>query len=240
MLSSTVSPTTPPAASVYPSGYSAGTFLLYQLASREDSPTPVHGVTTGGVSWTQIGSTEFLDIGTTGIALSLWYRFAESASESDPTLSCPTPNVLMATMHGFDGVNHGNPLDAASIGGTAAAATTLQPNGGTGITTVTPDALVIACVSTADDNSLTLSTANGFSLLTGGLSYSTTSGGDGSEGCAYLTKSTPGNQTAPTFNQSANGSDAWAWMLIALKADDGNARPFSMRDRGSFISATSF
>ena len=205
-----------------PSGYTTDDLLIAVITTREDSPTPVHGITTSSVSWTQIGSTQFLDLGTTGIAQSVWYRWAASGSETAPSASCPTPNVLAVTISAFRNVDKTTPLDGVTVqGGTAAAAATLQPNGGTGITTTTNGAWVVSVVSTSDDNALNLSTANGFTLQYGGTSYDTTDGGDCAQALATILKSTAGNQTAPTFNQSTNGDDSWAWSNFVLKPRPG-------------------
>jgi hypothetical protein len=210
---STTSPLTVPI--TVTNTYQAGDLLIAQLLSREDSPTPVHGITTGGVSWTQIGTTQFLDIGTTGIAQSMWYRFATSGSESNASATCPTPNTMQCNIQWFRGVDTTTPLDGVTpIGGTAAAATTLQPNGGTGITTNTPNAVVCAAVSTPDDNSIDMSVANGFQDRTPILSAVNT---DWAQSFADITVASPGNQTACTFRQVTLGADEWAWHLFVLR-----------------------
>jgi hypothetical protein len=234
-----VASATSPATGTLPTGYAHADMFLAQITSREDSPTPVHGITTDGVSWTQIGTTQFLDLGTTGIAQSLWYRFARSASESAPSVSCPTPNGLYVTISAWRNI-HSSPLDVAAIGGTNAAATTLQPNGGTGITTATNKAWVLSLVSTSDDNALDLSTANGFTDQWGGANYDTDVGGDASQGGARIEKTTAGNQTAPTHRQTVLGSDSWAWHLIALRPLPDRRLTQPVRDRGNFINAGSF
>jgi hypothetical protein len=193
-----------------------GDFLLATVISREDSPTPVHGITTGGVAWTQIGSTRFLDIGTTGISLSNWYRFATAVPDANPSITCPTPNTLVAFIFCLAGVDSATPLDGVTVlGGTNAAAPTLQPNGGTGITTNTDNAWVICAVSTPDDNSLTFSVANGFSNVLIGASSALT---DWASRVDRLEKASAGNQTAPTISQATLGNDEWAWQLFVLRA----------------------
>lgn len=202
-----------------PASYDVDDLLIASIATREDSPTPVHGITTDGASWTQIGTTRFLDLGSTGISLSCWYRFAESSGESSPSVTCPTPNGLCCTIVAFRGVDKVTPLDGVTVlGGTAAAAATLQPNTTTGITTGTANAWVCSVTSSADDNAHTLSTANGFTLQFGGASHDTNLGGGAALSFATLAKATAGNQTAPTHNQSVNGTDAWAWTLFVLRA----------------------
>lgn len=214
--------TTSPRTGVLPVGYTTGTLFIMQVVSREDSPTPVHGVTTSGVSWTQIGTTQFLDIGTTAIAQSMWYRFAASASETAPSISCPTPATLIDICTGFNGVDSTTPLDGvAPLGGTAAAAATLQPGGGTGITTATANAWVVNVVSTPDDNTLSLSTPNGFTNRYSGASYQSTLNDDYSLGMATQEKASAGNVTGPTWTQTTVGTDQWAWHLFVLRAAGG-------------------
>ena len=210
------------ATGIFPVGYSAGTLFVIHVISREDSPTPVHGVTTSGVSWTQIGSTRFLDIGTTGIALSNWYRFAASGAETAPAVTCPTPTTLAAIIAGYNGVDQTTPLDGVTpTGGTNAAATTLQPGGGTGITTATANAWVVNCVCTPDDNQLTQLIDNGFAHNYFGTSYQSAALTDWSAGSSWQQKATPGNVTGPTWNQDLNGADEWAWQMFVLRPAGG-------------------
>jgi hypothetical protein len=235
--------TSPQSLPVLPTGYTTGTLFIMHVISREDNPTPVHNVTTSGVAWTQIGTTRFLDIGTTGIGMSVWYRFATSGSETLPSVSCPTPTTLALLCTGFNGVHPTTPLDGVTpLGGTAAAATTLQPNGGTGITTNSDGAWVLCMVATPDDNTITLGTANGFSASGGlgysGASYQSATLTDWSSAQGVREVLTAGNVTAPTWSQSANGPDEWAWTLFVLKAETPPPTPRRknrhIRPRGNF------
>lgn len=201
-----------------PTGYAAGTLLIAHLISREDNPTPVHSITTSGVAWTQIGSTRFLDIGTTGIALSNWYRFATSASETSPSASCPTPNTLVGIISGFNGVDTTTPLDGVTpTGGTNAATTSFQPGGGTGITTNTNGAAVICCVSTPDDNLISYLSNNNFFDGYRGSSYHSAVNTDWAAAQGVQITTTAGNFTGPTWTQDQNGPDEWAWQLFVLR-----------------------
>lgn len=214
-ISDFVESTTSPLTSGLPASYTTGDMLIAYIVSREDNPTPVHGITTSAVSWTQIGSTRFLDIGTTGIALSVWYRFATSASETAPSVTCPTPNTLVSIIVAFQGVDQTTPLDGVTpLGGTNAAAASLQPNGGTGITTNTNGAEVVCIIATPDDNSISMTVANSFTNWSNQQSAANT---DWSASLASRSVATAGNVTACTFTQNANGNDEWAWQLFALR-----------------------
>lgn len=193
-----------------PSGWQERDLLLVVVTTREDSPTPVHTVT----GYTQIGSTQFLDLGTTGIAQSLWYKFAGS-SESAPSCSCPTPNVIAAHVLAFRGVAETTLLDFTTSQNTNAASTTFTPPS---VTTVEAGVWVISAVSTADDNALALSSAQSFTLRTGGADYDTTDGGDCAQGVATRAITSGGTSvTMPTWNQTAFGADAWAYHTIGLR-----------------------
>lgn len=200
-----------------PASYVAGDLLVAFIMSREDSPTPVHGITTSSVSWTQVDTTQFLDLGNNGISLSVWWRFAESASETTPSVSCPTPLLLGCDICAFRNVDTVTPTDGiTSVRGTNAAAQTLQPGGAGGISTQTNGAWLVSAVSTSDDNTLTLSTANGFTARLSGASGNVST--NGSLGVATKEIATAGSgNTSCTWNQSANGNDAWAYNLFVLK-----------------------
>jgi hypothetical protein len=201
-----VSGTTSPQTATLPSGVAAGDFLLCLVSSREDSPTPVHGVS----GYTQTGSTAFLDLGTTGISLSCWYKVAGPA-ESGPSVTCTTPSRLSCHTLAFRGVDLASPFDGTTAQGTNAAAATYTPPN---ITTGTDGAWVVSNVSTADDNALNLSAANGYTERASGADYDNTNVAHGS---ASKQISGTGSQSLPTWNESVNGNDAWAYVTVALK-----------------------
>jgi Tol biopolymer transport system component len=199
--------------------HQTGDLILLVLTSREDNPTPVHSITGGSGAYTQIGATQFLDLGTTGIAQSVWYRFATSGSETNPTANCPTPDVLAAHAHIFRGVDPTTPLDGVTVlQGTNAAATTFTP---ASITTGTDGAWVVSVVSTADDNALNHSAAQSFTLRASGANYDTTTGSDCAQGVATREIANGSTSvTMPTWNQSLVGADAWAYHTFVLRSGD--------------------
>jgi hypothetical protein len=104
--------------------------------------------------------------------------------------------------------------DATAATNDAAAAATWTPPS---VTTNTPNALVISCVVTADDNALNFNTANSFTLAMSGANYDTTTGSDHAVGMGYLVKATAGAVTMPIWNESAVGNDAWVGVTVAFR-----------------------
>jgi hypothetical protein len=153
-----------PLTATLPTGYTTDDLFIAQITTREDDPTPSHGITTSSVSWTQIGTTQFLDLGTTGIAQSLWYRWAASASETAPVATCTSPLKLAVTISAFRNVDLTTPFYGASIQeGTNAASSTFHPQSAALVPGATTT-MAVSFVSSADANSLSLSDAQGFTL----------------------------------------------------------------------------
>lgn len=233
-----VAGTTTPQTVVLPS-HVAGDFLLVVMGTREDNPVPVYSITVAS-GWTSIGlDPSFLDLGTTGIAVGFFWKIAASSAETNPVINCPTPNVLVGFASVFRGVDPTTPLGGiGAFAGSAAAATTLTP---TGRTTSAANSWVISGVASADDNALALSVPQTFSLLAGGSSYHSNLGGAISLGLAGALVASPGTPTMPTWNQTVNGADAWAYksFVLAEGAVVGGRRPATRigRARGNLINA---
>ncbi len=136
-----------------------------------------------------------------------------SGSESNPSVTCDTAAAGWAVqMVAYRGVLA---EDAADVSSDAAAAQTFQP---TQITTVVDNSMVCSFAGTKDDNALTYNNQNSFSDRMSGANYDATAGNgsDYSVGWADIVKVSHGAQTMPTWNQSANGNDAWVALSIAL------------------------
>jgi hypothetical protein len=159
-----------------------GDLIILQVVSREDSPTPVH--TVDDALYFQIGTTQFLDLGTSGIAQSLWYKFALSDAESPPLVNCPSPNCLAVHAEVFRDVG-AVVLDIAALEGTVAAALQFTPGSPT---PVTDGAWVISFVSSGGQNNLEFDSGGdgGFTIHAHGSAWTTNQGGDASHGSAHI------------------------------------------------------
>lgn len=201
-----------------PAGHVAGDILYLFLIQSSAS----------GVTWTPPGgwSSVARNSNATRTMTIEVYRKVDNGSESNPSVSCSSATSGWgAAIGSWRGVNRTTPEDATAVLSDAAAAATFQP---TGITTNTDFALVISFVGTKDDNALNFNTANGFTARASGASYDGTTGNGSDYAIAVGDKSTltHGAQTCPTWNESANSTDAWVALTLALvPANDVTATP---------------
>lgn len=112
----------------------------------------------------------------------------------------------------FRGVDSSTAIDASAVTSTSGQATSFTP---TGVATTYQDTAVLSIVGISDDNTLSLSTSQGFSLS---FQSSTTAGDDMTLGLAFKRLTTSGSVTNPTWQYSSTGPDDWACITLALKA----------------------
>ncbi len=140
-----------------------------------------------------------------------------SGSESNPSVTCSSAaSGWIVAMVAYRGVDQAIIQDATAVLSNAAAAQTFQP---TGITVSMVWDWVLSVVGSKDDNTLNFNTANGYTSRMAGAGYQGTlgSGSDYSLGLADQEFSSSGAKTCPTWNESANGNDAWVALTLALK-----------------------
>lgn len=194
----------------YPTGYTA---VADDLAIVHLGETIADtGEFTTPTNWTKAG-TQLNEIGAQDIRCSVYYKKL-TASESLPAWTGDTADGMSVQCQIWRGVDTTTAMDATAVPSESNAAGTFTP---TGITTVTNNAVVVACVTTSDDNAINLSTPGNFGLLYGGVDYDTTTGADHADAAAARTQATAGSVTAPTFNQVLVGTDQWAAVVIALR-----------------------
>lgn len=176
----------------------------------------------GGGGWTSRGRNANA---TQAMTLEVFTKTAVGG-DSDPSVGGNnTASGWCTQTAAYRGVNTVTVLDQTTVLADAAAAQTWQP---TGITTQTNGACVLSIVGSKDDNALTLSVANGYSIRMGGASYDATAGtgSDYSVGMAEQIFASAGAKTCPTWNQSANNNDAWVGITLALiPIVDSNCTP---------------
>lgn len=201
-----------------PTGQQAGDFLICYLEGRP-TDTSEPSLPTG---WVKAG-TDLKEVGANDLRISIYYKVSADTTADVPTFTVPanwsgTSAGMIVWQGAWRNVDKANPMDAAAVFSDAAAAATLAP---AGITTVTEKAHVLSFVATADDNTLTIpagtSLAQGFKALASGASYQTTTGGDCAGGLAFRCIRTAGAVTCPTWTETANGNDVWAYATIALR-----------------------
>ena len=197
-----------------PSGWQPDDIAILIVSGRPTNTTEP-GTPAG---WTK-RSTRLRGVGTNDLRITTYYRVLQSG-DGNPGVTIPSSwsgngGGLGAQVAVWRHVDVSNPFDAADVVGDSGAVD--QWNAPT-ISTVTYSTRVVSAVATADDNALTMTTTNGFTSVMSGTAYDTTTGGDMAVGVAEL-HAWIGAQTMPRWDQTTNGSDAWAGITFALRLD---------------------
>jgi hypothetical protein len=208
-------------ASSWPTGYSAvtGDLALLIVAGRPTNTTEP----SAPAGWAKKHS-RLQEVGTNDLCVVLFYRVLQSG-DSAPSVTCPAAwsgnaGGLSTQIAVYRGVDTTTPFDAAGATGidqieSFSAFTTWTPQS---VTTETNGAWALSIVASADDNALSLTTANGYSARMSGASYDTTSGGDHAVALADKEIVTAGSSGAtPTWTQTAVGADAWVSIHTSLR-----------------------
>lgn len=187
-----------------PPSVAVGDYALATVVTRDNTQT----VTLSG--WSSVASQD------NGSGLKTWvfgkvWSGSESLTASIGSGAAGWSGFIAA----FSGVSNASPIDATAVASTSAAAQDWAP---TGVTTNTPQAMVVSIVGVDDDDDLALNDANGFYILAGGTAYTSTAGNDSSVGLAYKSVPSAGSVTSPTWRQVANGPDLWTGITLALRS----------------------
>jgi len=201
----------------WPSGFTAVANDVAVLIGAGRHNVSADSPPTTPANWTPV-ATSFREIGSWDLQLAVWVKVL-SGGESAPVLTVPSTystnsGGLAAQVAVFRGVNTSTLQDATAVPSNQAANLTWTP---TGITTATDGAWVLSIVVSADNNELTLSSAQGFTARMSGTDYDTTAGSDLAVGLATLPVDTAGTPTMPTWQQPALGPDAWVSITMALR-----------------------
>lgn len=194
----------------YPGGYTAVADDLAVVHLGETIADT--GEFTTPTNWTKAG-TQLNEVGAQDIRCSVYYKKL-TASEALPAWAGDTADGMSVQCQIWRGVDTTTPMDATAVPSEANAAGTFTP---TGITTVTNNAVVVAFVTTSDDNAINVTTPGAFGVLYGGPDFDTVTGADHAVAAAAKTQAAFGAVTAPTFNQVLVGTDQWAAVVIALR-----------------------
>lgn len=217
--SNTLDATVPAA---WPSGYTAvaGDVAILIGAGRPNSTA-----TPATPSGYYLVDAVLREVGTYDLRLVVFVKVLTDG-ESAPGLVVPaayspsgTTGGLSAQVAVFSGVDNTTQEDVTAVSSASAAASTWTP---LGPTTETDGAWVLSVVASADDNSLALSSAQGFTLQMGGADYDTTIGSDHAVGLATLLVATAGTPTMPTWQQTVLSSDAWVGSSVVLRPAAGS------------------
>ena len=138
-----------------PSGYAVGDFFICLVESRDNIAINI----TSPSGWTKLYSSSN---GSQSQA-SLFYKFATSSSETNPSFTHTAGGSIIANCSAFRGVDTTNPFDTPYAAAASVADNTVET--GT-LTTVTPNSMLLFAGHMADDHS-SLSVTS-----TGGLTWS--------------------------------------------------------------------
>ena len=172
--------------------------------------------------WTKRTPTSLRSVGTNDLKVIVFYKVL-LGGDTNPSFTVPsswsgTGGGMAAAIGVWRGVDTVTPFDVADVASNTAATTTWTP---TSTTTATANALVVSVVGAADDNALAMGTANGFTARMSGASYDTTTGGDLALGVAEKGQAAAGSVTMLSWTETANASDAWAAITLALRPATG-------------------
>jgi hypothetical protein len=174
-----------------------------------------------GGGWVQIGDQEVRS--TTLIRTSIWAKFA-GPSEANPTFNLTDVNKGGYAV-AFRGVDTSTPQDATPVDVNTSSATSWQP---AGITTATDGAWMLSFAACVSLSSLSLGTANGFTLRAGGDDYDTTRGASWGVGVATKEIATAGASTSPTWSAIVTGE--WTAHSLALRPSAAAGPPATTVD----------
>ena len=137
--------------------------------------------------------------------------------------SSATFGIIVVVIRGADTSSlPGSAFDTTAVYSDGAAPSTPFDFTPSGITTTTAGCCIVNFVCTADDNTLVVQTANGFTERAVG---ETTTGTDNAIGVATMDQSSAGASGAPTWRQTDVGGDAWLGMTVAVKPTGGGGGP---------------
>jgi hypothetical protein len=184
----------------YPAGTTSGDFILAAVVTNGN------GNTSTPSGWTSAGS---IAKGS-NIRLTVFWRAVDAGS----SVSITPPANSTAYVIRYARPGGGAPTF------TAAAATTNSANGSSTaaaptITTTSANATVISLVGIPAGNTLSLSSAQGFSLQAATTS-SPASGQNSAFGLADKAVASTGSVTAPTWQQSSSPFGDWTWVTVAF------------------------
>jgi len=202
--------TTNPTVVTPPTGMLAGDLVL-MIGESRDSTSTLAISNAGGQSWTS----ETQQNQTNCRIRLFWCRFNGTWS-ANPSVSFGTTNQHIVVMHVFRPSNASSVWqeDVAQVSGNFAAPPSPYTVTIPSITTITDGALVFATWASSDDNQWGALTAG---WTTPGLAqYRNNS--NLSQTHAYKVMATAGASGSVSKNQTANGPDAGAYLIIAFKA----------------------
>lgn len=201
----------------------SGDYIVLLVGCGEDSPQPA--VVTPPSGFTAIGTIGFFDYGPGGITQHIYYKLSNGA-EANPSITWNTGNsnggglwALAAVVRSTVGWHTTTPVTIVSQG--------IDTSGSTS-NPAPPDFSIAAAgyglhfLQSSDDNTSTISTANGWTLRGGGA---TTDGTDGSIHVADQSFATSGTKSHPVWSLPL-GPDYYGYRTLLFRenvGENGNA-----------------
>jgi hypothetical protein len=182
----------------YPAGTASGDLVLLVVSNSvsQDSVAPA--------GWTQIANP---NLGGSSMELQAWWH--KAGAETSVTMTKLQTSATGGTAWVLDYKNVTNPAVAGISSGTVASAASATP---TNLTTTAANATVISLVGINRARSLSLQTAQGFSLR---AALSNAIGNGNGLGVADTFAATAGSVTSPTWTEGALTSQ-WAYITVAF------------------------
>lgn len=210
-----------------PASMQAGDLMFVLIGAGGDAVTSTVS-TPPGDGWAARGNELWYDYGNGG-AFQVVYWKIHDGSESDPTfgMTCETGNGggLWAATCAFRSTV-GFPADPFDLAAVSQHDNWAQYYTPPSVTVQTTGATVISFLTTSDNNVISFSSAEGFTLSD--LNYASTQGSDGSLTMAYKHNVSAGSVTMPTYSLSL-GPDYINHQTIAIKENAAPQPPFLTR-----------
>lgn len=193
-----------PMTPAYPTGVLDGDYCIVRMSNRN---------TTGAFDNPGSGVWTLLNNRTQGTNIeTVWYGCYYETGQAEPLVDHDNLSTASCEVFAIRGMAPGSPFDIASVDEALAASATFTP---AEATTLTPDALVVVSVASADQNALSVGGTGSFTGAASGASYDATGV---SSAVAYKSVASPGAAGTVTFTQSINGNDPWTGVTYVFKA----------------------
>lgn len=202
--------------------HAPGDLMLAHIVGRPIGTAGANDALSLNQSWAINGTRRRREVGTSDLSDELWYKLATSSAEPSPTLTIGT-NFQGTTAGVFivvtiwRNVDLATPFDVAAVGSDGAAPGSPFDFTGTGLTPATAGAAALSLAGTADDNALSLQTAQGMTAAYSGASYDSVTGADAAQAAAWRIVNPAAAVTMPTWRQTLVGGDPWIHRAVALR-----------------------
>ena len=201
-------------ATITPPGSMATNDYVVVFVSAKTTAVTITNSVTGGQTWTAETDAEG-----SGLSFRTFHCRFNGTWSANPAWSWTNSvpyQVWMVVFRGVDTTTGVDAIDTTPNTFSAPASPFDVTIAASTISTSTTNCMLVACWTSADDNSYTLQTG-GWTNPNGQAQWRNAGGTDSSMAVAYMIQAASGNNAAVTNRQSALGGDAGINMILALR-----------------------